>query len=68
VKVISTGTGAPPKRAGANRKPCAAATTAASKGAWEGVRTSTFVTVPITSTSSLTVTTTREVIGGAPGG
>src|SRR5665213_41904 len=43
-------------------------TTAASKIGCAGVRTSTFWTAPEMSTSSLIVTTTGTVDGGAPGG
>jgi len=68
VKVIATGTGAPPKRPGAKRNARAAAMTASSNGGCGGVTRSALCTAPVTSTSSLTVTMTGPGGAGAPAG
>ncbi len=68
VKVIVTGTGLPPYRPGSKRKPRAAAITASSNGGAGGVTSSVFVTAPVPSIISLTVTETGASIGGAAAG
>jgi hypothetical protein len=68
VKLISTGTGLPPKRPGSKRNARAAAITASSNGGAGGVTRSTFVTAPVVSMRSLTVTDTGSLMGGASGG